>query len=58
MLINKINCCKYKEGGEEFKVLYYANAAAVCNGNLLYYSGNLPYCEGNILYIMATCLYS
>ena len=30
--------------GEEFKVLYYASAAAVCDGNL-------PY-------IIATCLYS
>jgi hypothetical protein len=58
MLVNKINCCKYEEGGEEFRVPYYASAAAVCNSNLLYCGGNLSYCEGNIPYIMATCLYS
>ena len=39
-----IDYCKYKERGEELKVLYYANAAAVRDGNL-------PY-------IIVTCLYS
>jgi hypothetical protein len=58
MLVNKINCCKYKEGGKEFKVFYYANVVAARNSNLPHYGGNLSYYEGNIPYIIATCLYS
>jgi hypothetical protein len=40
---------KYEERGEEFKVLYYASAAAARDGNL-------PHCDGNIPYVKATCL--
>ena len=42
MIVEKLNCWEYKERGKEFKVLYYASAAAV-------YDGNLPY-------VKATCL--
>ena len=41
-MVKKINWLESKERGKEFKVPYYANAAAV-------HDGNLPY-------IKATCL--
>ena len=44
MLVNKLNCLKIEERGEELKVPYYASTAVVRDGNL-------PY-------IMANCLYS
>ena len=42
MIVKKLNCWKYGETGEEFKVPYHASAAVA-------YDGNLPY-------IKATCL--
>ena len=44
-----LDCYKYKERGEEFKVPYHASAAAACDGNL-------PYCDSNMPHIKATCL--
>jgi hypothetical protein len=44
MLVKKLNNIFYKERGKEFKVPYYANTAATCDGNL-------PY-------MITTCLYS
>ena len=35
-MVKKINYWKYGERGKELKVLYYASAAAVCDGNLPY----------------------
>ena len=50
MLVKRLDVENIKKG-EEFKVPYYASAAAVCDGNLPYIKGNLPY-------IIATCFYS
>ena len=36
MLVNKLDCLRIKERGKELKVLYYASAAAVRDGNLPY----------------------
>ena len=33
-MVKKLNCLRIKERGKEFKVPYYASAAAVCDGNL------------------------
>jgi hypothetical protein len=46
MLVNKLDCQEYKEGGKELKVFYYASAAAA-------YNGNLPYITANRLIIKA-----
>ena len=35
-MVNKIDCWEYRERGKELKVLYYASAAAACDGNLPY----------------------
>jgi hypothetical protein len=40
MIVNKLNCLKYKERGKELKVLYYASAAATYNSNLPYMMAN------------------
>ena len=36
IMVNKINCWEYRERGKEFKVPYYASAAAARDGNLPY----------------------
>jgi hypothetical protein len=34
VIVKKINYLEYREGGEEFKVPHYTNAAAACDGNV------------------------
>ena len=34
MMVNKIDCWEYRERGKEFKVPYYASAAAAYDSNL------------------------
>ena len=57
-MVKKLNYWEYEEGGKEFKVPHYANAAAARDGNLPYHNSNLPYYKGNLPYIIATYLYS
>ena len=35
-MVEKLNCCEYRERGKELKVFYYASATAVRDGNLPY----------------------
>ena len=35
-MVDKIDYWEYRERGKEFKVPYYANAVAACDGNLPY----------------------
>ena len=35
-MVKKLDCYKFRERGEEFKVLHHASAAAVRDGNLSY----------------------
>jgi hypothetical protein len=44
-----INDLKYGERGEEFKVLYYASAAVICDRNLQQSAGNLWQIASTIL---------
>jgi hypothetical protein len=44
VIVKKINCWEYGEGGEEFKVPHHASAVAAY--------------DGNMLYVKATCLMS
>ena len=41
-MVEKLNCYKYGEKGEEFKIPHHASAA--------------PACDGNLPYVKATCL--
>ena len=36
----RLDCSEYKEGGEEFKVLYYASATAAYDSNIPYITAN------------------
>jgi hypothetical protein len=52
---------RYRERGEELKVLHYASAAATRNRNLRQFAGNLWQIAGTILshrYSLLTLIYS
>ena len=53
-MVKKAWLLKIEERGKEFKVLYHASAAAVCDGNLPYIKVTCL----NLPQIMATCFYS
>jgi hypothetical protein len=39
-MVKRLNCYKYKEGGEELKVPHHASAAAVRDGNMPHVMAN------------------